>query len=88
MVDLTCLIKECPLGKWGHNCQEHCDCRNGGTCDFATGACRCTANWMGQKCELPCQDVSKVILLRYYEACVPCSTINFYKFVLRSLTLK
>ena len=64
-----CLIKECPPGKWGHNCQEHCDCRNGGTCDFATGACRCTANWTGQKCELPCQDVSKVVLNRYYKAC-------------------
>ena len=62
-------LTECPPGKWGQNCQEHCDCRNGGTCDFATGVCRCTANWTGEKCELPCQDVS--VLLSSVEHAYP-----------------
>lgn len=49
---------ECPSGRWGQDCLKHCDCRNGGKCDFETGVCRCPVNWTGSKCELPCEEVS------------------------------
>uniref|UniRef100_A0A8C3RW96 Platelet endothelial aggregation receptor 1 n=1 Tax=Chelydra serpentina TaxID=8475 RepID=A0A8C3RW96_CHESE len=35
----------CPHGYHGANCQEPCLCLNGGTCDGATGLCRCTPGY-------------------------------------------
>ena len=52
------IVIECPSGRWGQDCLKHCDCRNGGKCDFETGVCRFPVNWTGSKCELPCEEVS------------------------------
>ncbi|XP_049271216.1 clotting factor C-like [Rhipicephalus sanguineus] len=42
----------CPPGRFGHWCEERCQCQNGGTCDSNTGACACPPSFSGTHCEL------------------------------------
>lgn len=41
----------CPPDTFGKNCSLSCGCQNGGTCDPATGACRCPPGVGGARCE-------------------------------------
>lgn len=42
----------CPPGRYGPGCEQLCRCLNGGSCDTATGACRCPAGFLGADCSL------------------------------------
>ncbi|XP_037514952.2 limulus clotting factor C-like [Rhipicephalus sanguineus] len=42
----------CPPGRFGHWCEERCQCQNGGTCHSKTGACTCPPSFRGTHCEL------------------------------------
>uniref|UniRef100_U3K4R9 Uncharacterized protein n=1 Tax=Ficedula albicollis TaxID=59894 RepID=U3K4R9_FICAL len=44
----------CPAGTFGSNCSQSCRCQNGGTCDPATGACRCPPGVAGELCQDGC----------------------------------
>ena len=43
--------EQCPLGRYGEECERECSCMNGGTCDPITGVCVCLAGWRGALCE-------------------------------------
>lgn len=45
---------ECPLGKWGRDCEIDCKCQNGATCDPFDGKCMCTRGWTGVYCDQKC----------------------------------
>ena len=36
--------EQCPYGKWGNGCRNHCQCKNDGTCDPIDGSCSCKGN--------------------------------------------
>ncbi|KAF5920148.1 hypothetical protein HPG69_006419 [Diceros bicornis minor] len=40
----------CPLGHWGANCAQPCQCRHGGTCHPQDGSCFCPPGWTGHLC--------------------------------------
>lgn len=40
----------CPTGTYGQNCEQACECFNGGYCHHITGECECAAGFMGNKC--------------------------------------
>lgn len=42
---------ECVTGRFGADCQQRCECENGGQCDRQTGRCSCSAGWIGERCE-------------------------------------
>lgn len=42
---------ECVTGRFGADCQQQCECENGGQCDRQTGRCSCSAGWTGERCE-------------------------------------
>ena len=42
----------CPVGLYGQDCLENCDCRYSSTCHHITGECRCTPGFHGTKCEI------------------------------------
>ncbi|KAA0192959.1 hypothetical protein HAZT_HAZT011793 [Hyalella azteca] len=46
--------RPCPVGWWGVNCLETCDCNNGATCDHMTGQCKCLAGFRGYRCKNEC----------------------------------
>ena len=50
MVGSTCKNK-CPLGRYGENCTEICECMNGGECGRVKGRCKCLPGYTGEKCE-------------------------------------
>ena len=41
---------ECPIGKYGQNCERKCKCLNGGKCDHVTGQCDCKVGFYGDTC--------------------------------------
>lgn len=43
--------EECPLGTFGFQCSQHCDCHNGGQCSPTTGACECEPGYKGPRCQ-------------------------------------
>ncbi|MEE6491388.1 hypothetical protein FKM82_016199 [Ascaphus truei] len=43
--------EECPIGKYGQDCSETCDCVNGVRCFHINGACLCEAGFYGASCE-------------------------------------
>jgi len=47
----------CVEGRFGLNCNETCDCRNGSTlaCHPVTGICQCKTNFRGVQCETTCR---------------------------------
>lgn len=42
-------LPDCPEGRFGAGCSEHCDC-NGAECDSITGHCHCPAGKTGDHC--------------------------------------
>ena len=42
---------ECPKGRYGINCVNACDCKNGADCDNRLGNCLCPRGFSGKKCE-------------------------------------
>lgn len=50
-LSFLCLPPECAQGQYGMDCQQSCECHNGGLCDRQTGHCFCQAGWTGAKCE-------------------------------------
>lgn len=42
---------ECPKGRYGINCVNTCDCKNGADCDNRLGNCLCPRGFSGKKCE-------------------------------------
>uniref|UniRef100_A0A452FX43 Platelet endothelial aggregation receptor 1 n=1 Tax=Capra hircus TaxID=9925 RepID=A0A452FX43_CAPHI len=42
--------RSCPLGHWGANCAQLCQCRHGGTCHPQDGSCFCPPGWTGHLC--------------------------------------
>lgn len=45
------VVTECVAGRFGPDCQQECECENGGQCDRETGQCVCGPGWIGQRCE-------------------------------------
>ncbi|NWV45796.1 PEAR1 protein, partial [Daphoenositta chrysoptera] len=43
--------ERCPVGRYGQDCQESCDCANGGQCFHVDGGCLCEAGFQGSRCE-------------------------------------
>ncbi|NXC55696.1 PEAR1 protein, partial [Aleadryas rufinucha] len=43
--------ERCPEGRYGQDCQESCDCANGGQCFHVDGGCLCEAGFQGSRCE-------------------------------------
>ena len=48
-LELQCQ-EECPLGTFGVNCTEKCDCQNGAICSHISGRCFCKEGWLGTDC--------------------------------------
>lgn len=48
---LLYVYTECVAGWFGADCQQQCECENGGQCDRQTGRCSCSAGWVGELCE-------------------------------------
>ncbi|KAL4219338.1 Mucin-4 [Mactra antiquata] len=63
---LTC--DECPVGYWGPECQESCDCLQAITCNKATG-CLCQQGWNGTKCDVNVNECETDVC-SYYHNCV------------------
>lgn len=41
---------QCQQGSYGINCEQVCECFNGGYCHHITGECECAPGFMGNKC--------------------------------------
>ncbi|XP_016661742.1 protein draper isoform X2 [Acyrthosiphon pisum] len=51
----TCRIRiGCPLGKFGFDCTQTCQCQNNATCNYLNGNCSCQQGYWGKYCEDPC----------------------------------
>lgn len=67
---LLYVYTECVEGRFGADCQQQCECENGGQCDRQTGQCSCSAGWIGEHCEkgepvsLCCTTVAKATNLQ------------------------
>lgn len=49
--------EECPVGRFGQDCAETCDCALGARCFPANGACLCEHGFTGHRCaERLCPD--------------------------------
>lgn len=46
-----CSLSGCPLGFFGKDCSQSCQCRNGADCHHISGQCTCRTGFMGQHCE-------------------------------------
>ena len=42
---------ECPEGRYGQNCTEMCQCKNGARCNKVTGCCSCPVGYYGSTCQ-------------------------------------
>lgn len=51
MLNICVCVVACPAGTFGSNCSQSCDCHNRGSCDPASGQCRCTPGWTGTSCQ-------------------------------------
>ncbi len=40
----------CPIGQWGPDCLNSCNCHNGAQCSAYDGECRCSLGWTGLYC--------------------------------------
>lgn len=47
----VCFVPECPVGRFGANCQLRCSCQNNGSCDRVMGTCQCGPGYYGHLCE-------------------------------------
>ncbi|KAK6303146.1 hypothetical protein J4Q44_G00256000 [Coregonus suidteri] len=41
----------CPVNRYGPDCSESCECRNGAWCDPRNGRCTCLQGWIGPTCQ-------------------------------------
>lgn len=49
---LSCRCQEeCPLGTFGFQCSQRCDCHNGGQCSPTSGTCECEPGYKGPRCQ-------------------------------------
>ncbi|XP_063889709.1 multiple epidermal growth factor-like domains protein 6 [Scylla paramamosain] len=46
----------CPLGRFGQDCVQVCDCNDGGGCDKVTEECTCAPGWRESQCKLKCEE--------------------------------
>ena len=49
-----CVITDCPIGRFGHNCNKECHCQDSGeACDSIMGMCQsdCAPGWDGFDCQ-------------------------------------
>ena len=60
---------ECPQGRYGDQCLQQCQCKNGAVCHPATGQCQCSAGWTGQSCDQR-KTCYAIILLYLLISCV------------------
>lgn len=44
-------VAGCPLGFYGKDCSQSCQCQNGADCDHISGQCTCRRGFMGRHCE-------------------------------------
>lgn len=44
-------VAGCPLGFFGKDCSQSCQCQNGADCDHISGQCTCRRGFMGRQCE-------------------------------------
>lgn len=44
----------CPLGKYGFDCTQTCQCQNNATCNYLNGDCSCQRGYWGKYCENVC----------------------------------
>ena len=48
------LLLDCPLSRFGHNCDKECHCSGGIECDSIMGICKseqCALGWTGFDCQ-------------------------------------
>lgn len=64
----------CPLGFYGKDCSQICQCRNGADCDHISGQCNCRTGFMGRHCEQS--------MLRCLTSCLFLATCFFLSFLL------
>ncbi|XP_025199929.1 protein draper-like isoform X2 [Melanaphis sacchari] len=51
----SCRIRiGCPLGKYGFDCTQTCQCQNNATCNYTNGNCSCQQGYWGKYCENLC----------------------------------
>ncbi|KAK4820737.1 hypothetical protein QYF61_004418, partial [Mycteria americana] len=43
--------EECPIGTYGFQCTQRCDCQNGAKCYHVNGACMCDPGFKGIYCQ-------------------------------------
>ncbi|CAM2098950.1 unnamed protein product [Caretta caretta] len=43
--------EECPIGTYGFQCTQKCDCQNGAKCYHVNGACMCDPGFKGIRCQ-------------------------------------
>lgn len=44
-------VTACPVGLYGHRCQQHCKCFNRARCHPSNGHCICPAGFWGSHCQ-------------------------------------
>ncbi|XP_077998713.1 uncharacterized protein LOC144451688 [Glandiceps talaboti] len=49
--DITIKVTGCAVNHWGIECDQICDCQNGGNCTRSSG-CVCQHGWNGRNCSL------------------------------------
>lgn len=75
---LTRCQDECPVGTFGIQCAEICQCMNGGKCYHISGECLCEPGYTGVHCETRlCAEV--VYGLKCNKRC-PCHLPNTYRY--------
>ncbi|EMP36015.1 Multiple epidermal growth factor-like domains protein 10 [Chelonia mydas] len=50
-VDSPRCQEECPIGTYGFQCTQKCDCQNGAKCYHVNGACMCDPGFKGIRCQ-------------------------------------
>lgn len=71
---LLCVYTECAVGRFGADCQQQCECENGGQCDRLTGRCSCSDGWIGDRCEKGiCCATEAETMMNLWKACRGCA---------------
>ncbi|XP_062523621.1 multiple epidermal growth factor-like domains protein 11 [Corticium candelabrum] len=45
---------QCPDGRYGRDCKDTCQCKNGALCSHINGSCTCAAGYRGRLCDSLC----------------------------------
>ena len=54
---LLCMVPDCKASRYGPDCSETCECKNGAQCDPRNGRCTCLNSWIGFTCQEGNQEV-------------------------------